>query len=709
MKKLLIANRGEIAKRIARTCRNMGIESLLVCSEDDRDLSSLVGADRILYLNSSGAKAYLAEDEIIKAALDSKADAIHPGYGFLSEKASFAAKVKNAGLVFVGASEDTLRLAGDKQLARHIAKDNGLSVVPGYDGDEQDKKTLSAEAKKVGFPLMIKASSGGGGRGMRLVHTLEECEAALESTAREAETFFGTAKLILEKAIENPRHIEVQVFGDKHKNLVHFFERDCSVQRKQQKIIEECPAQFLDNALRDELYSAALLIARKINLENAGTVEFLVSENSSQTNQQFYFLEINPRLQVEHPVTEMVCGVDLVELQIRVARGEKLKLTQKEIQRNGAAIEARIYAENPAREFSPSTGSIEYLELPGEEQTLRLEQALKPGLRVSANYDSMLGKVIAWGEDSQEARERLRRALGESAILGLDTNIDFLKRLLEHPDFGNKELSTVFVREKLHELTSVNTDTKCYLQALYAGLIAELVVHENSTLNPTSHSRRDPFSSSNFAFSRPFQVGRAGRTFLSGPLRLFSIKRLGESSTRALSARLVDWRRSLNAPNNPIFSVEVEEETFTLELKQRTYNRDKGTLSLGTSEGDLFIEFFAKSNYYQTEKQYIRLHKNTFEISEQHLASTEDAVEQSSESGIRDVLSPLPGSIQSLCIGPGDTVSKGERLLTIESMKMEHPVSAPCAGVVHKIETSAGNIVERDELLLSILELEAVS
>lgn len=428
---LLIANRGEIACRIMRTCRALGIHSVAVYSDADAAAKHVREADEAIWIGAAAAtESYLDGARIIDAAKQAGAEAIHPGYGFLSENAAFARAVANAGLIWVGPKADTIESMGLKDRAKAIAEEAGVPVLPGYRGDAQDAKTLTKEAETIGFPLLIKAVAGGGGRGIRLVSKASELKDELESAVREAESAFGDGRVMLEKLVEQPRHIEVQVFGDSHGNAVHLFERDCSLQRRRQKVVEEAPAPGMPDQVREAMCGAAVKLAKSVGYEGAGTVEFIVDGAKPLALDTFWFLEMNTRLQVEHPVTEMVTGTDLVDWQLRVASGEKLPAKQKDIKLLGHSIEARICAEDPADGFRPGAGLIEEFGMLADPDAdwVRWEAGFESGDRVPAVYDSMIAKLVVWGEDRDEANDRLIDTLAHLQLAGVPGNIGFLRR-----------------------------------------------------------------------------------------------------------------------------------------------------------------------------------------------------------------------------------------------------------------------------------------
>ena len=456
-RKILIANRGEIACRIARTARRMDIGTVSVHSEADKDALHVQNTDETVCIGGTHARdSYLNIDSILDAARQTGADAIHPGYGFLSENGEFARRCGEAGLVFIGPPPSAIQTMGSKSRAKALMERADVPLVPGYHGDDQAPQRLEREADRIGYPLLIKASAGGGGKGMRRVDDADAFEAALQSCKREAEKAFGNDHVLLEKYIQHPRHIEIQIFADAHDNFVHLFERDCSVQRRHQKVIEEAPAPGMIAERRLAMGAAAIRAAKAVGYIGAGTVEFIVEPDGN-----FYFMEMNTRLQVEHPVTEMITGVDLVEWQIRVARGEGLPLAQEQLGIRGHAIEARIYAENPAKHFFPSTGPLNVLKLPDDVQGVRVDSGVQQGDVVSPYYDPMLAKLIAWGEDRNEAIDRLIRGLQACRIEGIHSNVGFLTRLAECPSFRHANLDTNLIeRERAFLFAPVESATQ---------------------------------------------------------------------------------------------------------------------------------------------------------------------------------------------------------------------------------------------------------
>jgi len=483
-RKILVANRGEIAVRVMRTCREMGIRTVAVYSQADRLALHVRMADEAYEIGPPAAReSYLVQGKIIGTARRSGAEGIHPGYGFLSENAAFADAVAAAGLIFIGPSGEAMRKMGDKTAARKLMKSAGVPTVPGSKDAVDDPKQALAIAEGVGFPVLVKASAGGGGKGMRLVHRAEDLISLFNSAASEARSAFGDGRVYIEKYVENPRHIEFQIIADNHGNVVHLGERECSIQRRHQKVIEESPSTLLDEKMRREMGEAAVEAARSCGYANAGTIEFIVDKNRN-----FYFLEMNTRLQVEHPVTEMVTGLDLVRLQLEIAAGGKLPFHQEQIERHGHAIECRIYAEDPENNFLPSIGKLKHLQRPGG-NGVREDSGVGEGDEISIYYDPMISKLVAWGANRDEAIRRMRRALREYEIAGVRTTIPFCLWVLNHPKFCAGDFDTHFVQNEFCEvqLSATNGESDLTAAALAAVLHRESESPEPANLQP-SHS-----------------------------------------------------------------------------------------------------------------------------------------------------------------------------------------------------------------------------
>ncbi len=442
MKKILIANRGEIAIRVMRTAREMGIETVAVYSEADRGAPHVRYADQAVCIGeAASAKSYLRGDHVVSAALETGADAIHPGYGFLSENAAFARQVADAGLIFIGPGPEAIRIMGDKLAAKDAVKSYDIPMVPGTDQPVSDADEAGAIAKEIGYPVLIKAAAGGGGKGMRVVERAADLPAQIERAMSEARSAFGDGSVFIEKYVSAPRHIEIQVMADTHGNIIHLFERECSIQRRHQKVVEEAPSSVLSPELRDRMGRAAVDVARACSYVGAGTVEFLLDADHN-----FYFLEMNTRLQVEHPVTELITGLDLVELQIRIARGEELEVRQEDLRIRGHALELRVYAEDPLNDFLPSVGKLERYELP-EGKGIRVDNGFEEGMEVPIYYDPMLSKLITYGENRDAAIRRMRDAIAAYRVEGVETTLSFGDYVCRHPAFVSGDFSTHFVRD----------------------------------------------------------------------------------------------------------------------------------------------------------------------------------------------------------------------------------------------------------------------
>jgi 3-methylcrotonyl-CoA carboxylase alpha subunit len=642
---LLIANRGEIAVRVIRTAKAMGLRTVAVYSEADRGALHVAMADEAVLLGPSRARdSYLNIERVIEAARKSDAEAIHPGYGFLSESAEFAQACFDAGLVFVGPTAAMIRLMGSKSGSKLLMEKAGVPLVPGYHGEAQDDATLAKAAGKIGFPVLVKASAGGGGRGMRVVRTASELAASVESAKREAKAAFGDDRMLIEKLVENPRHIEVQVIGDSHGNLLSLFERECTLQRRHQKVIEEAPSPTLDAAQRDAVCAAARKAASAVSYVGAGTIEFV------SDGKDVFFIEMNTRLQVEHPVTEMITGIDLVEWQLRVAAGEKLPLRQDQITLNGHAIEARVYAENPHRNFMPSVGRIRTWHMPEEANGLRIDAGYREGDAVSPHYDAMLAKVIAWAPTRDAAIERLNRGLSESDVRGVVTNIPFLAALVTHPDVRTNAIDTGFIERELENLTPT--------AALPGDLelcaaVTAIFIQEAPAVFAEAHS---PWRTAGW-----MPVGRRQRTF---------VFRHAQGTEHGIRLHYGKGRAT--------WSIGEREFTFTF---------------LTTADGgfDLTLDGMKSHMFAVIEGRelYLRTRNGRFEL---HWVDPfgGDAEEQVGEDRI---VAPLPGTVVALLAEVGAKLEKGAPILTLEVMKMEQTLRAPFAGVLKAIKCKVGDIV----------------
>ena len=624
--KILIANRGEIACRVIRTARRLGIGTVAVFSDADRNALHVRLADEARRIGPApAAESYLNSEAILAAAKASGAQAIHPGYGFLSENEAFAAACERAGVVFIGPRPDAIAAMGDKAAAKRLMEKAGVPLVPGYHGERQDPAFLEKEAARVGYPVLVKPSAGGGGKGMRVVRSAKEFSTALEGAQREAKAAFGDERVLIERYLEQPRHIEVQVFGDSRGNVVSLFERDCSVQRRHQKVLEEAPAPGMSSQRREKMGEAALAAARAIRYTGAGTVEFIVEPDGC-----FYFMEMNTRLQVEHPVTEMITGLDLVELQLRVAAGEPLPFTQDELAMQGHAIEARVYAEDPQRDFLPSTGRLVHVAFP---EGVRVDTGVEKGAEITPWYDPMIAKVIAHGRDRAEALSRLRTALRATEIAGVTTNVEFLRRICESRAFREADLDTHLIERNRAELLAPRGALPP--EVLQAAALAELR-HEERTARESARRSGDPHS--------PWHA--------------------------------VDgWRLNEPPRHDFVFVHEGTEHRVRLSLPAQTRAN-----AHCVRDGRSWHAFFEGERW--------------------TLALKDELQGLDIDAGSGSLAAPMPGRIVKLMVEPGTKVVKGQALLILEAMKMEHTLTAPADGVVAAVHCAAGDqVLEGVELI----------
>ncbi|MGJ4935053.1 acetyl/propionyl/methylcrotonyl-CoA carboxylase subunit alpha [Bradyrhizobium sp. HKCCYLRH3083] len=646
-RKLLIANRGEIAVRVIRTARAMGLKTVAVYSEADRNALHVALADEAVLLGPARARdSYLNIERLIEAAKQTGAEAVHPGYGFLSESAEFAQACLDAGLVFVGPTAAMITAMGSKSGSKFLMEQAGVPLVPGYHGEAQDDATLANEAARIGFPVLIKASAGGGGRGMRVVHAAGDLTDAVTSAKREAKAAFGDDRVLIEKFVESPRHIEVQIVGDSHGNLVSLFERECTLQRRHQKVVEEAPSPTLTPAQRDTVCAAARRAAGAVNYVGAGTIEFV------SDGRDVFFIEMNTRLQVEHPVTELITGVDLVEWQLRVAFGEELPLTQDQIRLHGHAIEARVYAENPAKNFMPSVGTIKTWRLPAETGGLRIDAGYREGDAVSPYYDAMLAKMIAWAPTREVAIERLNRGLDDTDVRGIVSNIPFLSSLLTHPDVVANAIDTGFIERHLTHLTqsgAVAGDLEL-CAAVGAILIGEQIAAAKEQGSPWRASGWMPVGLRQRVFSFRQGAGNEPRTatlaYGSGVQRL---------------------------------SIEGRETSFS---------------AIPTDDGgfDLVCDG-VKSHVVaviEGHELYLRTRNGRFDL---HWIDPFGGDDEE-QAGEDKIVAPLPGTVVALLAQEGAVLEKGAAILTLEVMKMEQTLRAPFAGRLTAIKCKVGDIVQ---------------
>jgi geranyl-CoA carboxylase alpha subunit len=646
--KILIANRGEIALRIARTARAMGYRTVVVYSDADRDMPHVAFVDEAIPVGAApAAESYLSIEKIVASAKRAGADAIHPGYGFLSENADFAEACAAAHLVFIGPPAAAIRLMGNKAAAKRRMIEGGVPCVPGYDGKDQSDDAFTRTAAKIGYPVMVKAAAGGGGRGMRLVTEAARLSEGLRAARAEASKAFGSDELILEKALAHARHVEIQVFGDRHGNVVHLGERDCSIQRRHQKVIEEALCPALSPALRCAMGEAAVAACKAVDYVSAGTVEFLLTPEN-----EFYFLEMNTRLQVEHPVTEMITGLDLVEWQLRVAAGEALPLKQEMIAFHGHAIEARLCAEDPARDFLPAAGKLLAWEPPAG-NGIRVDHGLAPGVVVSPYYDSMLAKIVAHGATREEARRRLVAALNDTVALGISTNRDFLVDCLSHPVFVAGEANTGFIEKHFSALKPPKTDIR--MVALAAALMAERTRYDEI---PMLCNWRSNGVSSTFVLVGCGGERIAAEIFARGD-RAFDVKCAGES--HAIEIRGEEGARLR------FLSSGVEQ-----------------TAQFAWGDGVLHLSAFGRTAAFEDVQ----------------ITAASAAI-----GGGDAALAPMAGRISAIRVKLGDEVGKGECLIVLEAMKMEHEVAAPRQGRIAAILVKAGEQVTTRARLVELMPL----
>ena len=653
IEKILIANRGEIARRIMRTCRDLGIATVAVFSDADADMPFVREADEAVRLGPApSTESYLRIDKILHAARRTDSDAVHPGYGFLSENAAFSNACVQADIIFIGPSADAIQAMGSKREAKVLIDKAGVPVIPGYHGTDQRDHVLAAEAVKIGFPVLLKASAGGGGKGMKLVRQESEIADAIHSARRESENAFGDPTLLVEKYIDDARHIEIQVFGDMYGHLIHLNERECSIQRRHQKIVEESPAPGLCAALRTEISKAAIQCARTIGYHSAGTVEFVVAPN-----ERFYFLEMNTRLQVEHPITECVTGLDLVEEQIRVAQGEPLRLTQDEVPLKGSAIEVRLYAEDPTNDFLPQSGTVVDWQLPAV-PWLRVDSGVETGTHIGIDYDPMLAKVIVQGSSRKTSVERMQRALAMISVQGVVTNLDFLRKVLSTDAFVAGNLSTHFIDQHmqfaLHRISHDNDTQR-------AAMLATLADHQHRQAERTTV---------------PF-VPSGWRNNCHTPQWV--------EYTSAEQPYRVEYR----ALNDGMFQVFQGEET--LEIKVLAWEDPVLILEQDGLRSKARVVCDANHVYVYSQGVSVTLtHQPRFE-------------EPSLTALPGGCLAPMPGKVIELRVAVGDKVHQGQVLLIMEAMKMEHTVVAPETGIVEKLTVDVGTQVDANALLVVIV------
>ncbi|MCC6468148.1 MAG: acetyl-CoA carboxylase biotin carboxylase subunit [Alphaproteobacteria bacterium] len=663
IRNLLIANRGEIACRVARTARRLGIRVVAVYSDADKDAMHVAMADTAIRIGEAPPReSYLRADRIIAAAKEAGADAVHPGYGFLSENAAFAEACAKAGIVFVGPPASAIRAMGSKSESKRLMEKAGVPLVPGYHGEDQAERVLAAEADRIGYPVLIKASAGGGGKGMKIVEAAKDFPAQLASAKREAASSFGDDRVLVEKYLLRPRHIEIQVFADSHGNCIHLNERDCSIQRRHQKVLEEAPAPGITAERRAAMGGAAVAAAKAVGYVGAGTVEFIADQSGA-----YFFMEMNTRLQVEHPVTEMITGQDLVEWQLRVAQGERLTLTQDQVRIDGHAIEARLYAEDPDKDFLPSVGRLAHLGFPAQSPNVRVDTGVRAGDEISIHYDPMIAKLIVWDRDRDAALQRLRTALAECQALGPATNIAFLHAVASHRAYGAGEVDTGFIaryRADLIKPLPPASDRELALAAL--GL---LLARRDEARQQAARSH-DPWS----------------------PWHATDGWRLNGDSYH----RLVFHDPARTGPAPVAVTAHFRGSCFALEIGSATIQAHGALAPDGTLKAVLDGAHVAATVLRQG--QAVALIEGAAMRRLDIVDPLAGAEERRVDTG--KLQAPMPGKVTMVHAKPGATVRRGQVLLVMEAMKMEHSVAAPEDGVVKEVRFAVGEQVGEGEALI---------
>ena len=678
--KLLIANRGEIACRIIHTAQRLGIGTVAVYSEADVNARHVSLADEAVAIGPARARdSYLAAEKLISAAERTGAEAIHPGYGFLSENVGFAEACGGAGITFIGPSPRAIEAMGSKSAAKTIMQQAGIPLVPGYHGGNQDETFLLGEAEKIGFPVMLKASAGGGGRGMRVVNGAAEFSEALRSAKREALGAFNDDRMLLEKYLEQPRHIEIQIFCDQHGNAVHLFERDCSIQRRHQKVLEEAPAPGMTDETRGAMGDAAISAARAIDYTGAGTVEFIVD-----TDGRFYFMEMNTRLQVEHPVTEFITGLDLVEWQLRVAAGEHLPAGQEHLQIDGHALEARIYAEDPDNGFLPSTGSLGHLRFPAETPQVRVDTGVRQGDTISVYYDPLIAKLIVHDDDRERCLRRMLEALKQIRVAGVSTNIELLISIISHEVYRSAHLDTGFIEQ--HKADLFPDRRPVSLQVLDLAALYQLLQRAFEACRAAAASG-DPAS--------PWWAADAWRPNLVEEERI----RFHDGVREYEVGIVVDYKRNhagrgSSAENN---LSTVSGNNYVIRVGDR-HMRASGKL-----EADGRLTAVLDTTQLRVHVLEDREHLIIFSADATHRLRLVSDVGYATEEGTSgNLTSPMPGTVIEVIVNEGQDVKKGDTLLVLEAMKIEHTIVAPHDGTVQILHYRAGDMVEEGVELLAL-------
>ena len=647
--KVLVANRGEIACRVFATCARLGIRTVAVYSEADRDARHVRMADEAFLIGAPAARgSYLRGDRILEVAQSAGVQAIHPGYGFLSENADFAEACVQAGLAFIGPPSDAIRIMGSKSAAKTLMAEAGVPLVPGYHGDDQSLTRLSQASDEIGYPVMIKATAGGGGKGMRIVHSAGNFSEALDSCRRESKASFGDDRVLVERYLEHPRHIEIQIFADQHGNVVHLFERDCSVQRRHQKVLEEAPAPGLPPSQREAMGNAAVEAARAVGYVGAGTVEFIVASTG-----EFYFMEMNTRLQVEHPVTEMITGQDLVEWQLRVAAKEPLPKQQADLSIRGHALEARIYAEDPQRGFIPSIGRLGTLCYPEPSDQVRVDTGVEQGDEISPHYDPMIAKLIVWDETRDAALRRMRRVLRETRIVGVSNNIEFLSRLVSHEKFAVGEFDTGLIADDEERLLAPSEGAS--IRARLCAVLA--IMRSEAEAAPTPRDEPD------------------------SPWHQLGAWRLNGIAEREILLKVGDVQSSI--------AVRYLPEEYELSLEGTSYLVRGELDSAGRLDANLDGHRFFAWTVREQDTLHVFLDDESAQLEIVDPLRSSDRQADS----LGGLQAPMPGTILSLLVEPGTEVAKGTPLLILEAMKMEHTVKAPTAGCVNGFKYAVGDQV----------------
>eukprot|EP00924_Labyrinthula_sp_SR-Ha-C_P001545 maker-scaffold_18-snap-gene-1.3-mRNA-1 protein AED:0.04 eAED:0.04 QI:70/1/1/1/1/1/6/182/730 len=698
--KVLVANRGEIALRVMKTCQKLGIRTVGIYSEVDKNSNHVKFADEAFCLNlhadNSPTATYLNQQKILEIIHETGAQAVHPGYGFLSENEGFASGLESNGITFIGPPAEAIRSMGSKSESKNIMECNGVPCTPGYHGEEQSLARIREESRKIGYPVMLKAVSGGGGKGMRIVYTEDDLENNLESCKREALSSFGDDRVLVEKYLVGPRHIEFQIFSDKYGNAVHLFERDCSVQRRHQKVLEEAPAPGFTSTIRKRMGEAAVNAAKAVNYVGAGTVEFMLDPAENIDKSSFYFMEMNTRLQVEHPVTEMVTDLDLVELQLRVAAGEPLPFGQDDVSCSGHSIEARIYAESPKNNFLPDSGKLSLHQVPescsfDRSKDVRVDSGFSTGDEVSVFYDPMISKLIAKGKNRGEALNLLERSLSQYHIGGLDNNVSFVTRCVKTEDFQQGNVSTSFIPENEHEILSPSTAANDDIMQACAVASVQKILKEFKTTNPLMEGRKTmrlfEASSSSVNIEKFFVITE----FL--PTKFEVIK---------VAVKIYGYTED----NSQVVRYFTEEPrvSFTLEIDPKNYIRNS---EQKTGWFDFYQEGEQKSiKYFDNGREFYAFSGVSEAADVDNISFTVKEIAQdfasNASASSENIITPMPGKITKVNFKEGDEVKEGDLVIVMEAMKMEHQIKAEKDGIVTGLKFEVGSFVQGQQVLCKI-------